>query len=217
MKFFTKILVASAFLTGLSSAQAAFINFDDYAITGYANQDQSGSANTSDSGLTLDLAGNTWVNIMLDSTITSTSILNFTFEATGLNAELYGFMFDNNNSFELDSMEEFGFVGGTQSTASVFSTSNVFDDYVSGDGVVSYSISIGDFFTGTFDRLVFILDNDASASGSFASFTNVEICDSAAACTTNAPGAPTAVSSPSHLGFIGLSLFAIAALRRKAK
>lgn len=215
MKFFTKILVASAFLTGLSSAQAAFINFDDYTISGYANQDKSGSATTSDAGFTLDLAGNTWVDVLFNSTITSTSILNFTFEATGLNAELYGIAFDTDDSYVYNDMGTFSFVGGSQ--ASEITSANIFDNYTSGDGSVSYSINVGDFFTGAFNRLVFILDNDANASGSFASFTNVEICDSAAACATGAPGAPTAVSSPTHLGFIGLSLFAIAALRSKVK
>lgn len=214
MKFLTKILVASAFLTGLSSAQAAFINFDDYTISGYANQDKSGTATTSDGGFTLDLAGNTWVDVLFSSTITSSSVLYFTFEATGLNAELYGIAFDNDDTYVYDDMGEFSFVGGTQ--ASEISSANTFGSYASGDGSVTYSINVGDFFTGTFDRLVFILDNDANQSGSFASFTNVEICDSTSACASTAPSAPTAVSSPSHLGLIGLSLFAVAALRRKS-
>ena len=215
MKLFTKILVASAFLTGLSSAQAAFINFDDHTITGYSEQDKAGTPTTSNAGFTLDLAGNTWVDMLFNSTITSTSVLNFTFEATGLNAELYGFAFDTDNDYVYEDMGTFSFVGGTQ--ASEITSSNIFDSYTSGDGAVSYSINVGDFFTGAFDRLIFILDNDANEAGSFASFSNVEICDSAAACATSAPSAPTAVSSPTHLGFIGLSLFAIAALRRKLK
>ena len=45
----------------------SFINFDDYTISGYANQDKSGSAITSDAGFALDLAGNTWVDVLFNS------------------------------------------------------------------------------------------------------------------------------------------------------
>ena len=93
-------------------------------------------------------------------------------------------------------------------------TANLFSDYESGDGVVSFSINIGDYVTGSFNRLIFILDNDAQQSGSFASFSNVEICDNILVCQTSSV---TAVSEPSHLGFAGLMLLMVGALRRKIK
>jgi hypothetical protein len=211
-----KTLFKGAFISALlafgSFANASIINFNDYAISGYATQARSGSSTVEDGGFTLSLAGNLWVDIFYNSVLTSDSILNFTFEATGLNAELYGIGFDNDENYAAGQSENFGFIGGTQ--ASELVTANLFSDYESGDGVVSFSINIGDYVTGSFNRLIFILDNDAQQSGSFASFTNVEICDNILVCQTSSV---TSVSEPSHLGFAGLALLMVGALRRKLR
>lgn len=212
MKMIFKSALVSALLAISGFANAAIINFNDYTISGYANQVGSGSAAVLDGGSTLSLQGNLWVDIFYSSTLTADSILNFTFEATGLNAELYGIGFDNNEHYSANQSENFGILGGTQ--APMLVTANLFSGYESGDGVVSFSINIGDYVTGSFNRLVFILDNDAQQTGSFASFNNVEICDNILVCQTSSV---TAVSEPSHLGFAGLALLMVGALRRKFK
>ena len=45
-----------------------------------------------------------------------TSILNFSVEATGLNAELYGIAFETNDTYKYGQMDNFVFFGGTQLT-----------------------------------------------------------------------------------------------------
>ena len=78
-----KTLFKGAFITALlafgSFANASIINFNDYAISGYATQARSGSSTVEDGGFTLSLAGNLWVDIFYNSVLTSDSILNFTF------------------------------------------------------------------------------------------------------------------------------------------
>lgn len=209
MKFISKIAcIATLFLA--SSANAAFIDFNGYTATEYSNQFKAGTATVENGGSTLTLAGNLWVDILASTNLTSTSILNFTFEASGLNAELYGIAFDNDDSFSVTEMGDFAFVGGSQST--MYPSANVLSDYESGDGVVNFSIDIGQYITGSFNRIIFILDNDENWSGSVASFTNVEICDNILVCQTSSV---TQVSEPSHLGFAGLAIMLIVALRRK--
>jgi len=164
----------------------------------------------SNAGSTINLNGNLWMDLAYNSTITSTSILKFTFVATGLNAEIYGIAFDTNDSFSVNSMNHFALIGGEDVLA--YPTANVFSDYKSGDGVVNFSINIGEYFTGAFNRIVFILDNDENWSGSVASFSNVEICDNILVCQT-----PSAVqaSEPTNLAFAGLALMFLGALRRR--
>ena len=48
------------------------------------------------------------------------------------------------------------------------------NDYVSGSGPKSYDIPIGEYFTGDFDRMVFLTDDDALV-GADSSWANVEI------------------------------------------
>lgn len=211
MKFFLKIAcVATLFLVG--SANAVFIDFNNYTATEYSNQFKSGTATVDNGGSTLALDGNLWVDILVNTTLTSTSILNFSFEASGLNAELYGIAFDVNDNFSVSAMQNFAFIGGSQST--LYPTANVLSDYESGDGIVNFSIDIGQYITGSFNRIVFILDNDENWSGSVASFSNVEICDNILVCQSSSV---TQVAEPSHIAFAGLAIMLVGALRRKIK
>ena len=209
MKFFLKTAVGALLITATAFANAAFINFDSYSSTGYASQDKAGSAYTEDGGYTLTLEGNQWVDIDFTSTISSDTILSFTFIATGLNAELYGIAFDNDNSYNFNAMNEFVFVGGSQTGD--LTTANTVDTYTSGDGSVTYNIAIGDLFTGTFDRIVFILDNDANESGSFASFSDVEFCTTSSPCSTSVVD----VNAPSNLALVGMFFILTAFIRRR--
>jgi len=210
MNLITKIVTLASLLVGMSSANAAFINFNDHSLSKYSNQYKAGSTSVSNAGSTINLNGNLWMDLAYNSTITSTSILKFTFVATGLNAEIYGIAFDTNDSFSVNSMNHFALIGGEDVLA--YPTANVFSDYKSGDGVVNFSINIGEYFTGAFNRIVFILDNDENWSGSVASFSNVEICDNILVCQT-----PSAVqaSEPTNLAFAGLALMFLGALRRR--
>ena len=208
MKLFLKTVLGALLISATAIANAAFINFDSYNITGYASQDKAGSAYTEDSGYTLTLEGNQWVDIDFISTIASDTVISFTFIATGLNAELYGIAFDNDDSYNFAAMNEFIFVGGSQ-TGDIMSANTV-DSYASGDGAVTYNITVGDLFTGTFDRIVFILDNDDNEAGSIASFSNIEFCTTSSPCSTSVVD----VNAPSNLAVVGI-LFILAAFVRR--
>ena len=218
MKLFFKAALIASVVLFTSAANAAFINFDNEvgSASGYASQDNSsGTLLSSNSGATLELGGNRWIDILMNVTITSSSILKFSFEASGLNAELYGIGFDNNDTYTYGQIDSFAFFGGSQLNKIVRENPlNAFGNYSVGDGIVNYSLNIGDFFTGTFDRIIFVLDNDENQTGSFASFSNVEICDNVLVCQT---AAITEVPAPSHLGFAGLALLIVGALRRKIR
>ena len=86
-----------------------------------------------------------------------------TFSSTS-QGEIHGIGFEDDNS--LTSARYFK-VYGTQN----YGITN-FDNY--SGGTVTYTIPVGDSYTGTMDRLVFINDNDAG-SGNNSTFSNVKI------------------------------------------
>lgn len=197
----------SVFSLASFSADAAFINFNDYTTSGYGNQYRSGDATASADGSTLTLTGNLWVSLSEIFNVSSDSTLYFTLEASGVEAEWYGIGFDNNNSITANTLFQ---LGGNEGT-----TANQILAYDFGDGAVDFAINVGSAFTGVFDRLVFILDAD-SMSGASLAFSNVEICNDTAACASlaSAPSAPTGVSSPGAGGLLVLSLLTLVARRR---
>lgn len=189
MKFIKAIFICATLAASLST-NAAFINFDDYNINGFAGQDVNGSASTSGFGLSLDLDGNTWVSISDLFEIDATSVLYFSFEAAGPQAELYGIGFDNDSSVTAATLFD---IGGTEAN-----NANQFYDYVSGDGRVDFAIDVGSFFSGTFSKLVFILDAD-NVAGTSASFLDVELCSSNSFCESTSLQSVAQVNSPSAL------------------
>ena len=181
------------------STFASFINFDDYSPQGFSNQMVSGSFVTN--GNELALAGNLWVSISDSFEIAADTILHFSIEGTGLNPEFFGIGLDNDNFVTAQTLFQ---LGGSDTTGA-----NQIGGYTAGDGVVDYAIAVGDYFTGTFSKFVFILDNDAMPSGSEVIFSNVELCDSNSVCLSTSSSnlnSANAVNAPS---VALLSLFAL--------
>ncbi|CAM1343929.1 reprolysin-like metallopeptidase [Tenacibaculum amylolyticum] len=139
------------------------INFNDYTITSFSNQDSSGNFSIGSGGNSLTLTNNTWKYISLNYTVTSNTVIEFEFSSTS-EGEIHGIGFEDDNS--LTSSRYFK-VHGTQS----YGVTN-FDNYTS--GTTTYVIPVGDSYTGNMDRLVFINDNDAG-SGNNSTFSNVRI------------------------------------------
>ncbi|GAA4111499.1 hypothetical protein GCM10022393_09250 [Aquimarina addita] len=137
------------------------INFDDFQIIGFSNQDASGDFSAA--GTTLSLQNNTWKYIALDYIVTASTVIEFDFSSTS-QGEIHGIGFEDDNT--LTSTQYFK-VHGTQN----YSLTN-YDNYV--NGTTTYVIPVGDFYTGSMDRLVFINDNDAG-SGNNSVFSNVKI------------------------------------------
>ncbi|WP_299436383.1 T9SS type A sorting domain-containing protein [uncultured Aquimarina sp.] len=139
------------------------INFNDFAITSFSNQDSAGDFSIGSGGDALSLSNNTWKYIGLNYTVTANTVIEFEFSSTS-QGEIHAVGFENNNS--LTSSRYFK-VHGTQN----YGVTN-FDNYSS--GTTTYVIPVGAFYTGDMDRLVFINDNDAG-SGNNSIFSNVKI------------------------------------------
>lgn len=139
------------------------LNFNDYTISSFSNQDASGNFSIGNSGASLTLTNNTWKYIALNYTVTANTVIEFQFNSTS-EGEIHGIGFENDNS--LTSSRYFK-VHGTQN----YGVTN-YDNYTS--GTVTYTIPVGSSYTGAMDRLVFINDNDGG-SGNNSTFSNVKI------------------------------------------
>ncbi|MHA7057425.1 T9SS type A sorting domain-containing protein [Aquimarina sp. M1] len=139
------------------------INFNDYAITSFSNQDSAGDFTIGNGGEALSLTNNTWKYIPINYTVTPNTVIEFDFSSTS-QGEIHAVGFENNNT--LTSSRYFK-VHGTQN----YGVTN-FDNYSS--GTTTYVIPVGNFYTGAMDRLVFINDNDGGF-GNNSIFSNVKI------------------------------------------
>ena len=135
-------------------------------------QDAAGDFAVQDAGATLFLENNTWKYISFPYSVTANTVIDFEFRSTS-EGEIHGIGFDNDNSISSNLTFK---VHGSQS----WGLTN-YDNY-SGTGWVSYSIPVGAFYTGSFDRLFFTNDNDAG-SGNNSYFRNVVVREGACGTT----------------------------------
>ena len=140
-------------------------------ITSYSSQDFGGNYTISDNGSVLELIGNSWKKAALDYTITPNTILEFDFRVDG-EGEIQGIGFDDNTSLNTSgSDDEFFFkLAGFQG---VGWDNSDFENYSIGDGWKSYSIPLGEYFTGDKNFLVFMGDRDNSPEIQNSSFRNI--------------------------------------------
>ncbi|WP_075341991.1 M36 family metallopeptidase [Tenacibaculum agarivorans] len=139
------------------------VNFNNFTITPFSNQDSAGNFSVSTDGSSLTLTNNTWKYIPLNYTVTANTVIEFEFTSTS-QGEIHGIGFEDDNTL---TATRYFKVHGTQN----YGITN-FDNYTS--GTTTYVIPVGDSYTGTMDRLVFINDNDAG-SGNNSTFANVRI------------------------------------------
>ncbi|MGH1438297.1 MAG: T9SS type A sorting domain-containing protein, partial [Lewinella sp.] len=151
---------------GGSGGNCDTINFNNFSINSFATQDAAGNSSISNSGNTLTLTNNTWKYIPYNYTVTANTVIEFEFSSSS-EGEIHAVGFEDDNS--LTSSRYFK-VYGTQN----YGVTN-FDNYSS--GTKTYIIPVGDSYTGTKDRLVFINDNDGG-SGNTSTFSNVKIYES---------------------------------------
>ena len=147
------------------------LNFNDYTVSSFSNQDSAGNFSIGGGGNSLTLTNNTWKEINLSYNVTANTVIEFEFSSTS-EGEIHGVGFENDGS--LTSSRYFK-VYGTQN----YGITN-FDDYNS--GTKTYIIPVGDSYTGSMDRLVFINDND-NGSGNNSTFSNVKIYETS--CTSS--------------------------------
>ena len=157
---------------GSGSSGCDVLNFNDYTLNSFSTQDSDGSNSIGSGGTSLTLSNNTWKYINFPYTVTANTVIELEFSSTS-EGEIHAIGFENDNS--LTSSFYFKFYG-TQN----YGITN-FDNY--SNGTVTYVIPVGDSYTGSMDRLVFINDNDAG-SGNNSTFSNVKIYETSCSGTT---------------------------------
>ncbi|WP_159439385.1 trypsin-like peptidase domain-containing protein [Tenacibaculum agarivorans] len=148
---------------GGGNPSCAALDFNDFSITGFSNQDSAGNFSVSGSGASLTLTNNTWKYIALNYNVTANTVIEFEFSSTS-QGEIHGIGFEDDNTLTANRYFK---VHGTQN----YGITN-FDNYSS--GTTTYTIPVGSSYTGNMDRLVFINDNDGG-SGNNSTFSNVRI------------------------------------------
>ncbi|MBV6625977.1 MAG: hypothetical protein KI793_24105 [Rivularia sp. (in: Bacteria)] len=121
----------------------------------------------------LNLSGNRWQKIEINSTITKDTVLRFEFASNG-KGEIQGIGFDNDSVVSNNDRQNFFQVDGSQS----WGIENL-DEFIvgkSGDKDI-YEIPVGKFFTGDFDFLTIANDDDQSNPDAESTFSNIRIFD----------------------------------------
>lgn len=200
------MLTAAMFSVFSLSANSTIINFNNYTIDTYvASQDVSGTAVVSGDGSQLTLTGNLWKSINEIFTITSDTVLKFDFFSS-VEGEISGIGFDNQPVTTANTARFFQLTG----TDSRYGK-QAFNNYDVGDGVVSYTIDVGSFYTGVFDTMFFVMDDDSAQTTSNGTFANIEVCN-IGACASDLV---VSASEPSSLAVLGAALLVLVGFRRK--
>ena len=148
-----------------SAWRAGDIN-QTYEISSYggSNQDLSGTVEIEDAGLSLFVEGNRWQKVNFPYSVTEDTVIEFDFQSTE-QGEIHAIGFDDdlaissNRSFRLYGTQSWGI--------------SDFDNY-SGSGVTHYTIPVGQFYTGDFEYLFFINDDDNNPTGN-STFSNIVV------------------------------------------
>ncbi|MFK7971624.1 MAG: fibronectin type III domain-containing protein [Bacteroidia bacterium] len=141
------------------------LDFTVTAPVSYGGGQDQGQVSVQDAGATVLVENNGWKAVLLNYTVTANTVIEFDFRST-VQGEIHGIGFDNDNN--ISSNRTFK-VHGTQSWGYLN-----YDNYT-GNTWTSYVIPVGNFYTGSFDRLAFICDSDGGAQTGNSYFRNVRI------------------------------------------
>jgi len=141
------------------------ISFADYPPASYGSSQDRGQVIVMEN-TTLRIENNAWKTLLLNYTVTANTILEFEFGSTR-QGEIHGIGFDNDN--RISSNLTFRLYG-TQT----WGRSN-FDTYSNLGSWESFSIPVGQYYRGTFNRLFFTADHDGGARNGNSYFRNIRI------------------------------------------
>lgn len=141
------------------------IDFTQYTIDPYGGLQDIGDYELLDGGTVLKIANNAWKSIALDYAVTPNTTITFEFRSDR-EGEIHGIGFDDNDQISYNRTFK---VYGTQGWGILN-----YDNY-SGSTWKTYTIPIGNFYQGNFDRLFFVADHDGGLRNGTAYFRNVRI------------------------------------------
>lgn len=181
------------------SANASFITFDQSDIEGHGNQATSGGFNVFGGGTGLEVFGNYWASLQnISIADINNSVMSFEFMTTSV-GEINGIGFDNDGEISTGGLV-FN-LGGTQNFGN--------DDFaVTLDPNVWYTFTI-DFTAydlSSFDRILFIADNDADGEVTDSFFRNIIVSN-----------ASVSVPSPSTFAIFSIALLGLCFRQRMVK
>ena len=128
-------------------------------LESYGGQDLTPTSfSIEESGSSLHLTGNTWKRANVALEVTPNTVIEFDFQSDQ-EGEIHAVGFDTNDS--LSPADPFFQLYGTQ----VWWGNQAYHNYDPVQGPRHYTIPIGKYFTGSFTRLVFANDDDASVLG----------------------------------------------------
>jgi hypothetical protein len=142
------------------------VDFEDYEIESYGYNQDAGTYEIFENGATLMIENNAWKSIHYEYTLTPNTMLAFEFGST-VEGEIHGIGIDDNEFISYNT------------TFKLYGTQNWgitdFDVYDGSGGWKQAEIPIGEYFSGTFDRIFFVADNDALDQTGNSYFKNVRV------------------------------------------
>ena len=163
--------------SGNENGDCLQIDFNQYSIDSYGGAQDIGVYELQDGGSVLKLANNAWKSIALNYVVTPNTTMTFEFRSDQ-QGEIHGIGFDDNNQISFSRTFK---VHGTQNWGILN-----FDNYT-GSSWKTYTVPVGDFYQGTYNRLFFVADHDGGYRNGTAYFRNVRIYESVDCSTQQTP------------------------------
>lgn len=142
------------------------VNFNERPVISYGGTEDQGTFTLLSNNTVLRIQNNAWKAVALNYNVTPNTVLQFDFGST-IRGEIHGIGFDDDNSVSANRTFK---LYGTQN----WGIQN-FNNYPGFSTWVSYTIPVGQFYTGSFNRLFFAVDHDAAPSNGNSFFRNIRI------------------------------------------
>ncbi len=159
--------------TGSTTTTCDTLNLNNYSISSFSSQDSDGTFSIGNNGTSIALTNDTWKFIDFPYEVTANTVIELELSSSS-EGEIHGIGFENDNTLSPSYYFKFH---GTQN----YGVTN-FDNYSS--GTTTYVIPVGDSYTGTMNKLVFINDNDGG-SGNTSVFSNVKVYETSCVNSTS--------------------------------
>ncbi len=148
---------------------AGSIDFTAFPLEAYSNQDGAGTVSVESNGNVLFMEGNRWRRSAQSFQVTPDTVIDF-FYQSGEQGEIHGIGFDEDQTLT-NATRIFEF-WGTQNWGGAFQHA---PRYSGSGGYESFSIPVGQFYSGNAMRLVFVNDKDAGAATNLGRFACVRV------------------------------------------
>ncbi len=149
-----------------SGSNCVQINFNERPIVSYGGSEDQGTFTLLTNNTVLRIQNNAWKAVMLNYTVTPNTVLQFDFAST-IRGEVHGIGFDNDNTVSANYTFK---LWGTQDWGLPH-----FNNYPGFSSWMTYTIPVGQYYTGAFNRLFFAADHDAAPANGNSFFRNIRI------------------------------------------